>query len=575
MHNSGLVVDEAWCGHPREREERTWPAKNTLGELADQLLSGRRRGGRPRRRRSARHAADQAAAAASRTRRRSRSTRSRTTTQTGPTGRGTGWSSASIPARISTRRTTGSPARTIRTAPPTPSGAEPRRPGQCHRLQQGNRRRRGFPAHRRRREGLGEKHGAINKGEWVVMRTGWYQRNRSEAEFLNARDNMPHSPGPTVDCIEYLIGKGIVGWGTETVGTDAGKAGTFEPPFPAHNLLHKNNRYGLASLANLDKLPPKGAILIAAPLKFVQRHRQPDPRAGAGAETLGGPWPPPTTSSSAAASTGSPARRCSAGRAAGARAGARERRRRLHAHRSHHRARLSPRRDGDDLRALHHLAGLRQLGADLAQHGLEFCHIAQPTGVLLPDGRSLVLSTDRAANVARFNALAAGDGDRYRADVGAVERDAALLFGLLGGALWTRATAKLLAPRSLAARSARPCGAAWRRAALRPRRGLRRATKSELVRALFAPWVLHAGLGPENAFSGEIARVIAFALEAAGAPIVKGGAKNAVAAFEALDRGAGRRGAHRRRRCRDRRLRRAARAACGSRTARRSRPRAA
>ncbi len=42
-----------------------------------------------------------------------------------------------------------------------------------------------------------------------------------------------------------------------------------EPPFPAHNLLHKNNRHGLASLCNLDKLPPKGAILIAASLKIV------------------------------------------------------------------------------------------------------------------------------------------------------------------------------------------------------------------------------------------------------------------------------------------------------------------
>jgi phytoene dehydrogenase-like protein len=46
--------------------------------------------------------------------------------------------------------------------------------------------------------------------------------------------------------------------------------------------------------------------------------------------------------------------------------------------------------------------------------------------------------------------------------------------------------------------------------------------------------VLHAGLGPEDAFSGQIAKVIAFALEAAGAPIVKGGAKNLLAAFEAL-----------------------------------------
>ena len=71
-----------------------------------------------------------------------------------------------------------------------------------------------------------KQHGAIEKGAWVVMRTGWFTRNRTEAEFLNVRDNMPHSPGPTVDCIEYIIGKGIVGWGTETVGTDAGKAGT-------------------------------------------------------------------------------------------------------------------------------------------------------------------------------------------------------------------------------------------------------------------------------------------------------------------------------------------------------------
>lgn len=114
-----------------------------------------------------------------------------------------------------------------------------------------------------------KEHGEIEAGSWVLMRTGWYPRNRSEAEFLNVKGDMPASPGPSVDGIEYLIGKGIVGWGTECVGTDAGKAGTFDPPFPAHNLLHKNNRYGLASLANLEKLPARGAILIAAPLKFV------------------------------------------------------------------------------------------------------------------------------------------------------------------------------------------------------------------------------------------------------------------------------------------------------------------
>ena len=113
-------------------------------------------------------------------------------------------------------------------------------------------------------------HGEIGEGEWVVMRTDWDKRSHSEDEFLNMDENGPHSPGPTVDCIEYLLSKGIVGWGTQCIGTDAGSAGGMEPPFPAHNLLHKANRYGLASLANLSELPAKGAVLIAAPLKLVK-----------------------------------------------------------------------------------------------------------------------------------------------------------------------------------------------------------------------------------------------------------------------------------------------------------------
>jgi kynurenine formamidase len=111
-------------------------------------------------------------------------------------------------------------------------------------------------------------HGPISEGEWVVLRSDWDKFAGSEDKFLNADENGPHTPGPTAEVIEYLIGKGIVGWGSQCIGTDAGAAGGMEPPFPAHNLLHKNNRFGLASLANLSKLPPKGAILIAAPLKI-------------------------------------------------------------------------------------------------------------------------------------------------------------------------------------------------------------------------------------------------------------------------------------------------------------------
>lgn len=114
------------------------------------------------------------------------------------------------------------------------------------------------------------KHGAIGAGEWVVMRSDWDKRVHDEALYLNADATGPHSPGPTVDCIEYILSKGVLGWGTQCIGTDAGQAGGMQPPYPAHNLLHKANRYGLASLANLDQLPAKGAVLIAAPLKLVQ-----------------------------------------------------------------------------------------------------------------------------------------------------------------------------------------------------------------------------------------------------------------------------------------------------------------
>jgi kynurenine formamidase/selenocysteine lyase/cysteine desulfurase len=115
-------------------------------------------------------------------------------------------------------------------------------------------------------------HGEIRPGEWVVMRTDWDKRMHDEELFLNEdpdpHEDGSHSPGPSTDCIDYLLSKGIVGWGTQCVGTDAGMAGKFSPPYPAHNFLHRDNCFGLASLCNLDQLPPKGAILVVTPLKI-------------------------------------------------------------------------------------------------------------------------------------------------------------------------------------------------------------------------------------------------------------------------------------------------------------------
>jgi kynurenine formamidase len=56
----------------------------------------------------------------------------------------------------------------------------------------------------------------------------------------------------------------------ETVGTDAGAAHSFDPPFPCHSFLLGAGMYGLTQLANLDRLPATGALVIAAPLKIVR-----------------------------------------------------------------------------------------------------------------------------------------------------------------------------------------------------------------------------------------------------------------------------------------------------------------
>ena len=62
----------------------------------------------------------------------------------------------------------------------------------------------------------------------------------------------------------------MLGVGVETIGTDAGQAGFFTPPFPNHDIMHGNGKFGLASLRNLDQLPATGAVVIAAPLKLVR-----------------------------------------------------------------------------------------------------------------------------------------------------------------------------------------------------------------------------------------------------------------------------------------------------------------
>ncbi|GAC1586213.1 MAG: cyclase family protein [Ktedonobacteraceae bacterium] len=112
-------------------------------------------------------------------------------------------------------------------------------------------------------------HGRIPSGAWVLLRTGW-SKYTSREEFLNVHADGPHTPGFHQTSSQFLANeRDILGVGVETVGTDAGAAGGFNPPFPNHTFMHGAGKFGITSLIHLELLPPTGAIVIAAPLKIV------------------------------------------------------------------------------------------------------------------------------------------------------------------------------------------------------------------------------------------------------------------------------------------------------------------
>lgn len=114
------------------------------------------------------------------------------------------------------------------------------------------------------------RHGRIPPRAWVLMRTDWSKRTDPVA-YQNFDQTGQHTPGPDVEAVKFLVHeRDVLGFGSEAIGTDAGQAQHLRPPYPCHYFMHGNGRYGLQCLANLDRLPPTGAVLVAPPLKIRQ-----------------------------------------------------------------------------------------------------------------------------------------------------------------------------------------------------------------------------------------------------------------------------------------------------------------
>jgi kynurenine formamidase len=113
-------------------------------------------------------------------------------------------------------------------------------------------------------------HGSLPAGGWLLFRTGWDTRSDDQERFLNANDTGPHTPGVSVECARWIAQEApVMGFGTETVGTDAGRAHSFDPPFPCHASTLGAGKYGLTQLQNLARLPAQGAVVITTPLPIV------------------------------------------------------------------------------------------------------------------------------------------------------------------------------------------------------------------------------------------------------------------------------------------------------------------
>jgi kynurenine formamidase len=123
-------------------------------------------------------------------------------------------------------------------------------------------------------ESFEDAHGTIPSGAWVLMRTDWSKRwsqNNDAQAYQNFDAAGQHTPGPSTEAVRFLVEqRGVLGFGSEAIGTDAGQGYHLRPPYPCHSLMHGAGRYGLQCLTNLDQLPATGALLLSAPLKIEQ-----------------------------------------------------------------------------------------------------------------------------------------------------------------------------------------------------------------------------------------------------------------------------------------------------------------
>jgi kynurenine formamidase len=109
-----------------------------------------------------------------------------------------------------------------------------------------------------------DEHGAFPQRSVVLLCSGWDQRWPSQERFANQdAAGVQHFPGFSRDAVEHLAARSeVLGIGTDTFSLDPGRDAGYE----GHRVLSRAGKWALECLANLQRLPPRGArVLVGAP----------------------------------------------------------------------------------------------------------------------------------------------------------------------------------------------------------------------------------------------------------------------------------------------------------------------
>lgn len=114
------------------------------------------------------------------------------------------------------------------------------------------------------------RNGAIAPGTIVLLRTGFSSRWPDAARYLGTTERGPgavaklHFPGLHPDAARWLIDRRIKAVGLDTASIDYGQSTAFE----THRLLYERDIPAFENLTNLDRLPARGAFIVALPMKI-------------------------------------------------------------------------------------------------------------------------------------------------------------------------------------------------------------------------------------------------------------------------------------------------------------------